>query len=75
MAIASLGAILVPRGSDTPIDEMQYIAEHSGSDYAIFETEQVLEDANPVIKSLKFKEIFLVEGEDKKEAVQQDTYI
>ncbi len=67
MAIASLGAILVPpRGSDTPIDEMQYIAEHSGSDYAIFETEQVLEDANPVIKSLKFKEIFLVEGEDKK---------
>jgi len=65
IAISSLGAILVPRGSDTPLDEMQYIAEHSGSDYAIFETEQVLDTANPMIKSLKFKTIFLVEGEDK----------
>jgi long-chain acyl-CoA synthetase len=66
LAIASLGAILIPRGSDTPVQEMQYIAEHSGSEYAIFETEQVLENSEEVIKSIKFKEIFLVEGEDKK---------
>jgi len=65
LAIASLGAILIPRGSDTPLDEMHYIAEHSGSEYAIFETESVLEVAKPIIKDIKFKEIFLVEGEDK----------
>jgi long-chain acyl-CoA synthetase len=65
IAIASLGAILVPRGSDTPQEEMRYIAEHSESQYAIFETEAVLEDAKPVINDLKFKEIFLVEGEDR----------
>jgi len=65
LAIASLGAILIPRGSDTPQDEVRYIAEHSGSEYAIFETEKTLNESNDVIKDLKFKEIFLVEGEDK----------
>ncbi|ADD69016.1 AMP-dependent synthetase and ligase [Denitrovibrio acetiphilus DSM 12809] len=66
LAIASLGAILIPRGSDTPLDETRYIAEHSGSKYAIFETETALETANPVIDDLKFKEIFLVEGDGTK---------
>lgn len=65
MAIAALGAVLIPRGSDTPLQEMEYIAEHSESQYAIFETESVLENARPVIQSQKFKEIFLVEGADK----------
>lgn len=65
MAIASLGAIIVPRGSDTPLEEMSYIAEHSGSEYVIFETEAVLEASKEVIDKHKFKEIFLVEGEDK----------
>jgi len=66
MAIASLGAVLVPRGSDTPLDEMTYIAEHSDSQYAIFETEKVLEASTPMIDKMKFKGVFLVEGEDKK---------
>lgn len=65
LAIASLGAILVPRGSDTPLEEMEYIAKHSGSKYAIFETEKALETAKPILGDLKFKEIFLVEGDDK----------
>jgi len=65
IAIASIGAILIPRGSDTPMDEMQFIANHSESTYAIFETEQSMEAAKTVIHDLKFKEIFLVEGENK----------
>lgn len=66
LAIASLGAILIPRGSDTPVSEIEYIASHSESEYAIFETETVLDSAEEVINSRKFKGIFLVEGEDKK---------
>jgi long-chain acyl-CoA synthetase len=65
MAIASLGAILVPRGCDTPAEELRYIAEHSGSTYAIFETAQALETAEEELRDIKFKSIFLVEGEEK----------
>jgi long-chain acyl-CoA synthetase len=65
LAIASLGAILIPRGSDTPVEEMLYIAEHSGAQYAIFETEHVLHTSDEVIKNRSFREIFLVEGEDR----------
>jgi len=64
MALASLEAISIPRGSDTPLEEMDYIAEHSACDYAIFETEKVLTEAKSVVDKFKFKSVFLVEGDD-----------
>ncbi|NIP28266.1 MAG: AMP-binding protein, partial [Phycisphaerae bacterium] len=42
-ALISLGAISVPRGSDSPTRELEYIIDHSGCDYLIAETENLLE--------------------------------
>ncbi|WP_415238383.1 AMP-dependent synthetase/ligase [Seleniivibrio woodruffii] len=65
MALASLGAISIPRGSDTPPHEMKYITGHSEADFAIFETETVYENAQSDLLDEYYKSIFLIEGEDK----------
>ncbi len=65
MALASLGAVSIPRGSDTPPPEMRYITGHSEADFAIFETEEIFENSKSHIEEAFFKNIFLIEGEDK----------
>ena len=41
MALLALGTVSVPRGSDTPEQELQYIINHSGATHIIFETEEL----------------------------------
>ena len=63
LALMSIGAVSVPRGSDTPPSELAFITEHSESDYVIFEYETMLEAYKEILKSLKPKAIFVIESE------------
>ncbi len=50
-ALQGLGAITVPRGTDTGLREAEFIMEHSGSNYLVIENAR----AEEKIKELKFK--------------------
>jgi len=50
-ALQGLGAITVPRGTDTGLSEAEFIMEHSGSNYLVIENSK----AEEKIKELKFK--------------------
>ncbi|MFP4050001.1 MAG: AMP-binding protein, partial [Desulfovermiculus sp.] len=41
LALISLGAVSVPRGSDTPSQELEYILDHSECSYLIVETSRL----------------------------------
>ncbi len=64
MALVSLGAISVPRGSDTPSTELGYIIEHSESDFLILESTALYEMHIDTIKSLKLKAVFVIEADN-----------
>ncbi|NCC23722.1 MAG: long-chain fatty acid--CoA ligase [Deltaproteobacteria bacterium] len=53
MALQSLGAISVPRGSDAPSQELRFILEHSGCSHLIFETAELLGCHEETIKGIK----------------------
>ena len=61
-AIASLGAISIPRGSDTTTKELEYIMRHSKCEYLIVENESVYEEHKEMLKSLDLKSIFILEA-------------
>ena len=63
MALVSLGAISIPRGSDTPTQELQFILEHSGADFLILESEVLYEIHKEMLGKLKLKGIFVIEAE------------
>ncbi len=64
MALVSLGAISVPRGSDTPTIELEYILDHSSSEFLVIETGTLLKIHEEMLKRhKKLKAIFLIEGE------------
>jgi len=65
LALQALGAVSVPRGSDTPPSEIEFIVSHSGSDFIIFETEKLYKSCQSLIKNLKPRGIFIVVGEEK----------
>ncbi|MBE0496978.1 MAG: long-chain fatty acid--CoA ligase [Campylobacterales bacterium] len=60
LALLSLGAISIPRGSDTPTPELDYILKHSEAEFLIVETEELYERYKEVLASQKA--IFIVEG-------------
>lgn len=62
MALQSLGAVSVPRGSDTPTSELEYIIEHSECSFLIVETEALLEQHKELIKKLRLKGVFVITG-------------
>ncbi|SEA22487.1 long-chain acyl-CoA synthetase [Desulfuromusa kysingii] len=63
-ALISLGAISIPRGSDTSTMELEYILQHAECDFLIIETEQLLKAHEEMLKKLKkLKAIFVIEGE------------
>ena len=65
LAILSLGAINVPRGSDTPTQELQFIIENSESSYLIVETDDLLKKHEEYIKGNKqLKGIFVMAGDE-----------
>ncbi|WP_022849859.1 AMP-dependent synthetase/ligase [Limisalsivibrio acetivorans] len=65
LALVSLGAVSVPRGSDTPTQELEYIVEHSECEYLIFETEKLYEMHKDAVVSgnKEIKSIFIIESE------------
>lgn len=62
LALISLGAVSVPRGSDTPKSELEYILKHSDSEFAIFETEDLYREFEDIFKREKVKNVFIIEG-------------
>ncbi|HMB15994.1 MAG TPA: AMP-binding protein [Pelovirga sp.] len=62
-ALISLGAISVPRGSDTPTCELEYILEHADCEFLVIETEALLKAHSPILKKMKkLRSIFVIEG-------------
>lgn len=52
MALMALGAVSVPRGSDTPQQELDFIMRHSGCQYLVAETETLLERNRELLEAL-----------------------
>ena len=63
-ALLSLGAISVPRGSDTPTKELEFILTHAECEFLVIETEQQLKAHEKMLKERKgLRAIFVIEGE------------
>jgi len=64
LALMSLGAISIPRGSDTPSSELAFIVGHSESTFLILEHEAMYEKHKETLKELKqLKAVFVIESE------------
>lgn len=62
-AILSIGAISVPRGSDTPTRELEFILQHADCEFLVIETEKLLKAHEEMLKGLKnLRAIFVIEG-------------
>jgi long-chain acyl-CoA synthetase len=63
LAIMSLGAVSVPRGSDTPAQELLFIMENSKCTHLVVETEVLFEQHRPNLKKMGgLKNIFIMAG-------------
>ena len=62
LALVSLGAISIPRGCDTPTQELEYILSHSEADFLIVENELNYLRHEAMLSSLALKAIFIVEA-------------
>ena len=63
LAMVSLGAISIPRGSDTPTQELEFIINHAQADFLILESETLYDIHQEMLKTLKLKGIFVIEAE------------
>ncbi|HCF04931.1 MAG TPA: long-chain fatty acid--CoA ligase, partial [Desulfomicrobiaceae bacterium] len=63
LALQVLGAISVPRGSDTPEPEIEYIITHSEARFAIVETDALAEHYESLFQKLRLKKIFVMTGD------------
>jgi long-chain acyl-CoA synthetase len=63
-ALLAIGAINVPRGSDTLTRELEYIIDHSDCTSLIIETLPLFNKNEELYASKKFKNIFVIEGEE-----------
>jgi long-chain acyl-CoA synthetase len=74
LALMSFGAVNVPRGSDTPTQELEFIVGHSDSDFLIVETDALLELHSDFISSCKqLKSVFVMTG-DKRHTLFNNLY-
>jgi len=60
LAIVSLGAISIPRGSDTPTQELEFIMKHSKANFLILKNESLHSMHKYMIENLKLKSIFII---------------
>lgn len=65
MALQALGAVSVPRGTDTPPSEIEFIVNHSDAEFLIVETDKIYKDCQALIKSLKLKGVFICASSEK----------
>ncbi len=63
LALISLGAISIPRGSDTPTQELEFILTHAEADFLILESEVLYGEHKEMLETLKLKGIFVIEAE------------
>ncbi|KFL35118.1 long-chain fatty acid--CoA ligase [Sulfurospirillum sp. SCADC] len=61
-ALIALGAIGIPRGCDTPTQELEFILSHSSAEFLIIENESVYARHEAMLDSFKLKAIFIVEA-------------
>ena len=74
LALMSFGAVNVPRGSDTPTQELEFIVEHSECDFLIVETDALLEQHGEYISNSKqLKSVFVMTG-DKRHTLFNNLY-
>lgn len=63
LALISLGAVSVPRGADTPSQELSFIVEDSGASFMVVESDDLLKEHQEAIKACKqLKAVFVMEG-------------
>ncbi len=63
LALMSFGGINVPRGSDTPTLELEFIVNHSESCYLVIETNKLLERHGDFIRGCRqLKSVFVMTG-------------
>jgi len=63
LALMSFGAVNVPRGSDTPTQEMQFIIDHAECNFLVIETGDLLEKHSDFVKSCRQLDgIFVMAG-------------
>ncbi|MDY0227867.1 MAG: long-chain fatty acid--CoA ligase [Desulfomicrobium apsheronum] len=65
LALQALGAVSVPRGTDTPPSEVEFIVNHSDAEFLVIETDKNYKDCQGLIKSLKLKGVFIAAGSEK----------
>ncbi len=66
LALMALGAVSVPRGSETPTQELEFILKHARCSFIIVETDALLARHQAMLSTHKeVKALFIIEGSDK----------
>ena len=63
LALMALGAVSVPRGSDTPSPELAYILDHSESGFLILETDALFAQHRELIAQRQLRGVFVIAAE------------
>ncbi len=63
LALISLGAVSVPRGSDTPSQELEYILDHSECSYLIVETSRLAAVHAELISQRELHGVFVIDDD------------
>lgn len=66
IALQRIGAVDIPRASDTPSDELGYILKHSGAEFVIVDNEEQIKKINQSKHKTKIKKYILLKGTPKK---------
>jgi len=66
LALMALGAVSVPRGSETPTQELEFILNHARCSFVIIENDALLARHQEMLSVHKeVKTVFIIEGNDK----------
>jgi len=66
LALMALGAVSVPRGSETPTQELEFILNHARCSFLVVETDALLARHQEMLSTHKeVKTLFIIEGSDK----------
>jgi long-chain acyl-CoA synthetase len=66
LALMALGAVSVPRGSETPTQELEYILDHACCSFLVVENDALLIRHQEMLSTHKeVKTIFIIEGTDR----------
>ncbi len=66
LALMALGAVSVPRGSETPTQELEFILNHARCSFIVVETDALLARHQEMLSTHKeVKTLFIIEGSDK----------